>query len=483
MFHEARARVICHLLATSMKTKRHLCLALLFFAVIGRTNLRAGETYLSGNLLGRDSFQHINQTDPAGGTISADFSGTYGHVSGSASPGQVRIDAHLFGDISNDASDSGGLTGHWVDSIAVTPSDPALNGTTGTIRILYHLRSSVLISNCALSGPVFYNVDVGPFSAQGSYADSTTMYSGQPMTNLTDFNVDIGFTFGTPLNWQSDLSVDGSSSPINGNAAVILHAALTSGNITVLDKAASPVSYTSVSSLGVSAGTNMLSGQSFAGFSVTNSISNQTTAGLLGGNATTNTCVTATFIASPNTNTLVSDALDLSGTGTNLFVLQMNYDPIVAALKLGSPTNILLLWQNPLTSTFVNAIEGNSTDAAHFFSGPYNPATEFQLGNFGLDTTQHVVWAVLNHNSRFAVGQPFAPASVRLASIDATSDHAALTVSGPAGDATLIEVSTDLAPTNWTTLGLINFNTNGFGTIADKALMSVVTNRFYRARQ
>ena len=37
------------------------------------------------------------------------------------------------------------------------------------------------------------------------------------------------------------------------------------------------------------------------------------------------------------------------------------------------------------------------------FPPGYNPATDFQLGNFGLDTVNNVVWAVVNHCGVFGV--------------------------------------------------------------------------------
>ena len=47
-----------------------------------------------------------------------------------------------------------------------------------------------------------------------------------------------------------------------------------------------------------------------------------------------------------------------------------------------------------------------------FVDRPYNPATDFHLGYFGLDQANHKVWAVINHNSLFAAGIPFDLVSV-----------------------------------------------------------------------
>ncbi len=47
-----------------------------------------------------------------------------------------------------------------------------------------------------------------------------------------------------------------------------------------------------------------------------------------------------------------------------------------------------------------------------FFNRAYNPTTDFHLGYYGIDTTNHKVWAVINHNSLFAAAIPFDLVSV-----------------------------------------------------------------------
>jgi len=101
---------------------------------------------------------------------------------------------------------------------------------------------------------------------------------------------------------------------------------------------------------------------------------------------------------------LLSDAFDLSGTGSDTFVLQVNYDDSLlgvheAALAAGG--QIHLGWMN--SGTWVNALEGNSGGTPTMNLGAYNPATDFVLGNWGVDTDANNVWAVLNHNSEFSV--------------------------------------------------------------------------------
>ena len=101
---------------------------------------------------------------------------------------------------------------------------------------------------------------------------------------------------------------------------------------------------------------------------------------------------------------LLSDAFNLSGTGGDIYVLQINYDDSLlgvheAALAAGG--YIHLGWMN--SGTWANALEGNSGGTPTMKLGAYNPATDFVLGNWGVDTDANNVWAVLNHNGEFSV--------------------------------------------------------------------------------
>ena len=138
---------------------------------------------------------------------------------------------------------------------------------------------------------------------------------------------------------------------------------------------------------------------------------------------------------------LISDVLLLAGMGsgpepaqTDPFVLQMSYDPsqladeaaqaAAGAVFLGwlNPTdgaggvpsvqNAVVggggtpLWQNAVTGNFDN----NATPEEQNFAGSF---AEFQaahgmnpsdyIGAWGVDTGSHEVWAVVDHNSQFAV--------------------------------------------------------------------------------
>ena len=116
----------------------------------------------------------------------------------------------------------------------------------------------------------------------------------------------------------------------------------------------------------------------------------------------------------------VSDVLKLT-TPTDAskpFVLSMSYDAGIDDSKL------FLTWYNPATSAWVNAVAGNTygvglTQATGGMLGYAGSFSDFQLASFGgavagTDLTKYVgaygrdtvgknVWAVINHNSEFAI--------------------------------------------------------------------------------
>jgi hypothetical protein len=109
---------------------------------------------------------------------------------------------------------------------------------------------------------------------------------------------------------------------------------------------------------------------------------------------------------------LISDILELAtdNDGTiEPFILAMTYDDsLMAGLGEAEAARkgfIFLGWQNA-DGQWVNAVEGNVGGDAQ---GPILglPAVgadvSAMLGQWGVDINSNTVWAVLNHNSRFAV--------------------------------------------------------------------------------
>ncbi|AHF89563.1 hypothetical protein OPIT5_04255 [Opitutaceae bacterium TAV5] len=127
-----------------------------------------------------------------------------------------------------------------------------------------------------------------------------------------------------------------------------------------------------------------------------------TTATLLDGIAGANRDVDLGFSAAPS-GRFVSDVLEVSGTGADIFMLQLTYDEALATALFGDESLAFLAWLDPLDDQWKNAVLGNSTSFMNFVAGAYDPETNFILGTYGIDTDTNTVWAVLDHNSRFAV--------------------------------------------------------------------------------
>jgi hypothetical protein len=118
------------------------------------------------------------------------------------------------------------------------------------------------------------------------------------------------------------------------------------------------------------------------------------TVSFLGGVASANNTVAVAFGTSAAPRA-ASDNAAITGTGGDLYVAQMSYDPTITdnAPALG--------WHNG--TNYVSASFGNTDSgaSANEINGSY-AASNLALGNYGIDTTNHVVWAVVNHTGTFA---------------------------------------------------------------------------------
>jgi hypothetical protein len=118
----------------------------------------------------------------------------------------------------------------------------------------------------------------------------------------------------------------------------------------------------------------------------------------------------ASILFLPAMQNLASDRLSLHindftapGAGDKI-VLQLTFDPTAAA-ALGDLSKLYLAWFDPADSQWKNAIDGNSDGGAGSSPviGAYDPTTDFNLGTYGVDTTNSTVWAVIDHDGTFGV--------------------------------------------------------------------------------
>ena len=141
---------------------------------------------------------------------------------------------------------------------------------------------------------------------------------------------------------------------------------------------------------------------------VTNSSagSDNTNVSLIGGTATNATTANITFTSSaPSGFQAASDVVNISGTGSDTIVLQMSYNEAQAISVFGTEADTRLMWLDPGDNQWKLAVAGNTGGSPQFINRAYAPATDFQLGNYGVDIANNVVWAVINHNSYFAIGK------------------------------------------------------------------------------
>jgi len=110
------------------------------------------------------------------------------------------------------------------------------------------------------------------------------------------------------------------------------------------------------------------------------------------------------------TNPLVSDVVDLTGTNGDIFVLELTYAPSELSLPeetLAAAGSLYLGWLDG--GVWRNAIDGNlgtntgNPSLLNYQGSWASSGAGLSLGAWGVDTPNNVVWAVLDHNSDFAV--------------------------------------------------------------------------------
>jgi autotransporter-associated beta strand protein len=150
---------------------------------------------------------------------------------------------------------------------------------------------------------------------------------------------------------------------------------------------------------------------SIAGFGATEIGGLGTVASILAGSTNAATSVDMAFrgrnnaIVAGETSLLSSDVLKLEGLDGVVFVLQMSYNEAIALANGQAENTLRLGYLNTALNRWEDAILGNhgpNTGSFHL-SGYADAGSPLDLGSFGVDLVNNVVWAVLDHNSYFAV--------------------------------------------------------------------------------
>lgn len=175
---------------------------------------------------------------------------------------------------------------------------------------------------------------------------------------------------------------------------------------------------------GVAQVATVLAGNSFAGFSTTHTSGLATEVALRAGTATGNSDISLTFsdinpgalAGVANDAARVSDIVSLEGTGSDVIVLQLTYDDTgvldesslaVFWLADGSDEWTLATSGNTGAGALAGAYAMSYDDFLAMNGGVFDGAA--MLGAYGVDAAGNTAWAVINHNSDFAVNVNLVP--------------------------------------------------------------------------
>jgi len=352
-----------------------------------------------------------DQSSTTAQALSDEFAGTYGTVTQNVHYGSATVSGGNDTRTDIAVGDEYFAQPSWTDVLTI--NNAALTGQAGVARLTMHLAGQMTGSwTGRAQGGSEYHVYVAGGYANVIFGGGITYNGpdGTPLSQLATFTGDCHFTYGSPLalyfqlySWVQNRHSVSFTEP--GEAVTSTDLTLSSGNFIVLNDQNQPVDFTAESRTGSARGSNILQGAPFNGFTLTNSAAPGrlgTTMSLLDGTASAATTLQAAFVAppAPTVIKLVSDAMDFSGTGTDPVVIQMSYDPATARTLFGGEAGLRLGCE---LKGWFNALSGNTGGSPQFFPRAYNAATDFHVGNFGLDTAKHVVWAVVNHNSKYGV--------------------------------------------------------------------------------
>jgi hypothetical protein len=380
-----------------------------------RFAITAGSLALAGGAIAEPQLntwiQHFpplyvnTQNSTTTSTLNDSASGMYSSMSTHASYGSATLVSS--GAVPADPSNPGfGASGYGQFVSRMLFHSPGQTGG-GIARVTFHLSGNY---TAQAGGSAFvqngYQVNINN-NVYGATIDGHGNLNGTPPDSLRTFTVEYSFGFDTPLEANAVLSVGSSASAReDGGCSASYDFTLSMGEVRLMDNQGNPFNdYTADTTNGSARAMSVAQGQPYNSFSLTNTggYGVGTTVTLLDGVAPAAGAVTAGFIGSPANVQLASDAVALSGTGSNPVVIQMDYPTQAISPRTPSVAGLRLAALDPAIGHWTNAVIGNNGGMPQFVNRAYNPATDFAVGKYGLDTTNRKAWAVVNRESIFAV--------------------------------------------------------------------------------
>ncbi len=226
--------------------------------------------------------------------------------------------------------DTSNVNGSWQDEFTV--NNPALTGQQGIARFTVHLSGGLSGSwgGDAANGLAQYNALVGAISGgffASGYLGSQNLHGEQVPATST---VDAFFTYGLPSTTPRFLlsaQVDGSGGFVDheGSAVESIDFRLRSARFVVIKVQNQSVDFTATSNTGSAHVRTIPASSSLGGFTLTNTASGRlgTSLSLIDGMTSSAKTVQVAFVAPPPPADikLVSDAVEVAGTGSDLFVI------------------------------------------------------------------------------------------------------------------------------------------------------------------
>ena len=349
------------------------------------------------------------------GKVNLSESGTIGRMLTLAGTGNTLIRNTIQDYSGGVGAAHGGLTISNTGTTTLTGAntyggDTTVNGGTLSVTGAGRLGSGNYAGNLLLSsGTLRYNSTMDQTLSGVISGGGSVIQAGSGMLTLTGSNL---YTGGTTL--SAGTLTAGNSSAFGLGSVTLTGGTLALGDIEILNTINNNGGTILMATSTMALAANLGSGSQYKGVErVSTGLIGTSTASLLAGNAGGARSVTSSWSSDAHGNAGVkSDVLTLNGTGNDLFVLQMSSTGVVA--------DACLAWYNPGTNQWVNAVLGNDGGTGTLgasYTTAFNQGTMFSLGSWGVDAANGVVWAVINHNSEFAVAvvpEPAVPALLAL---------------------------------------------------------------------